>query len=208
MTIWYISDPHFSHANLVTKFKLADGSPARKFANVEEMDAVIIQRWNEVVRPEDHVWCLGDVSFIRPRMDSILPRLLGHKRLILGNHDKFSISAYARHFQKIRGSQVHDGILFTHIPVAPWSFGKFKANVHGHTHASLPLIYGAPSPKLNGLATTHRSSLDSSDTDLLAESRECIYINLCVENVSYRPVALETIQAWVEKASRSGPFTP
>ena len=166
---------------MVTLFKLKDGSPARDFKSVEEMDEIMINRWNEVVRAEDHVWHLGDVSFIRPRMDSIFPRLMGHKRLILGNHDKFQPSAYSKWFQKIRGSQVHDGLLMTHIPIAPWSFGKFKANVHGHVHSTHSLVY----------------KYKYKDKD--GEEINKVYVNVSVEAIDYRPISLEEVQKIVRK---------
>lgn len=89
MTLWLMSDPHFGHENMVTKFKLADGSPARKFASVEEMDETMIERWNEVVRPQDHGYILGDVAMRQQDLDRVMPRLHGHKRLVRGNHDIF-----------------------------------------------------------------------------------------------------------------------
>ena len=62
--------------------------------------------------------------------------LPGHKRLILGNHDHYDISVYvAAGFQKIRGSNMIDGLLMTHYPIHPGSIGfRVLGNVHGHIH--------------------------------------------------------------------------
>lgn len=166
---------------MVTLFKLPDGTPARKFVSVEEMDAVMIANWNAVVKPDDHVWHLGDVTFNLARMGSIMPRLMGHKRLILGNHDKFKAQQYARWFEKIRGSQIHDRLLFTHFPIAPWSLGeKTQANVHGHVHQSMPRIYTAPHKNKDGT------------------EKVCKYVNISVEQTGYRPVSLEEIKSWIK----------
>lgn len=135
-TIWVISDTHFGHGNTITKFKRADGSPLRDFASVEEMDETMVDRWNAVVRPSDHVWHLGDVT-MKQSLLSIVKRLRGHLRLVRGNHDIFRTRKYIEAgFQEILGCRVFDGLLFTHIPVHPSSFERFAANVHGHLHAN------------------------------------------------------------------------
>ena len=61
--------------------------------------------------------------------------LPGHKRLILGNHDHYDISVYVEAgFEKIRASNVIDGLLLTHYPVHPGSIGRAIGNCHGQTH--------------------------------------------------------------------------
>jgi len=62
--------------------------------------------------------------------------LPGHKRLILGNHDHLDAAIYTEAgFQKIRGSNLIDGVLCTHYPVHRDSI-TFRAtgNAHGHIH--------------------------------------------------------------------------
>ena len=44
----YISDLHFGHTNII-RFD------HRPFADVEEMDWMLINFWNNRVQPEDHV---------------------------------------------------------------------------------------------------------------------------------------------------------
>lgn len=124
-----ISDTHFSHANII---KYCD----RPFSCPEEMDEALVERWNAVVRPEDHVYHLGDVAIAR-RALSIVQRLNGKKRLIMGNHDIFKVQEYlAAGFQKVMGIRVLEGLIMTHIPVHSSSLGRFGANVHGHTHTT------------------------------------------------------------------------
>lgn len=82
MTRWWTSDSHFGHVRII---ELA----GRPFASVEEMDRVMVERWNDVVRPRDEVWHLGDVAL--GRIADSLPlvgRLHGRKRLVIGNHDR------------------------------------------------------------------------------------------------------------------------
>lgn len=172
MTIWFTSDTHFDHANILT-FTRPDGSPLRPFASVEEMNETIIERWNAVVKPSDHIYHLGDVTMARGKawthIDTILARLHGHKRICLGNHDQLQSAWYFRQFEKIKAINVLDNIAFTHIPIHPESLGRFKANVHGHLHANRVI--------------TSSNHLDSR------------YLSVCVEQTDYTPVSLDALKA-------------
>ena len=169
-TIWFTSDTHFDHANILT-FKRDDGSPVRPFASVEEMNETLIERWNAVVRPPDHIYHLGDVTMARGKatthIDQIMARLNGHKRICLGNHDQLVSSWYARSFEKVKAYNVLDNLLFAHIPIHPESLGRFRGMVHGHLHAN-------------------RVMISPFHFDLR-------YLNVCVEHTDYRPVSLEEI---------------
>ncbi len=78
MTVWFTSDTHFAHRNVIEFCK-------RPFASIEEMDEEIIRRWNERVEPGDRVYHLGDFAF--GDHDPYLSRLNGMKNLVIGNHD-------------------------------------------------------------------------------------------------------------------------
>jgi calcineurin-like phosphoesterase family protein len=134
-TIWIISDTHFGHHNMACVFTRPDGTPIRPFVSAEEMDETIIANWNAVVRPSDHIWHLGDVAMSQSAMHKVMPRLVGHKRLVRGNHDIFKTATYLKAgFEEIRGCSVIAGLIFTHIPIHDRCLGRFGANVHGHTH--------------------------------------------------------------------------
>lgn len=127
MTLWLISDTHFSHENIITYC-------GRPFANAQEMDEQIVTNWNKVVKPSDHVYHLGDVTLKKQHLE-IVGRLNGKKRLLLGNHDIFEVKDYLKAgFQKVMAYRVLDGCLLSHIPVHPFSMGRFRANIHGHMH--------------------------------------------------------------------------
>ena len=138
--IFVVSDTHFGHANILN-FKKDDGSPLRDFESVQKMDEFMIERWNSVVRPQDHVYHLGDVAMKRPDIATVA-RCNGHKRLVRGNHDVYKTKDYLPFFEEIYGIRVLDGIIFTHIPIHPESLGRFKTNVHGHVHAMPQGHYG------------------------------------------------------------------
>lgn len=128
-----ISDTHFGHKNIC-----AYEAGHRPFSTVQEHDAEMVRRWNSVVTKHDTVWHLGDVLFGVGAFDTL--RLLnGNKKLIMGNHDHYPISRYLEHFSKVMASMEVGGCIFTHIPIHPDQFHRYRANVHGHMHSkSLP----------------------------------------------------------------------
>jgi len=134
MTIWLISDTHFGHANIL-KFTDEKGNRIRpQFSTVKEMDDFMCSQWADRVKPEDHVWHLGDVT-----MGShlgMIKGLPGHKRLVLGNHDKLKMPEYmAAGFQKIQTIRRFDEVICSHYPLHPSCIGgKLIGNIHGHIH--------------------------------------------------------------------------
>jgi calcineurin-like phosphoesterase family protein len=126
--IWLISDTHFGHENIIRYC-------GRPFASAAEMDQVMIERWNATVRPQDHVYHLGDVAMGSTHLHRVLPCLHGHKRLVLGNHDNMApMKQYVQYFDKILAWRKFDTLILTHVPIHRESFGKATVNVHGHTH--------------------------------------------------------------------------
>lgn len=128
-----ISDPHFGHNNMACNFRRFDGAPIRPFRDAAHQDQVICDNWRRIIRPCDKVYVLGDVALKRSAL-SLLADLPGDKILIKGNHDIYQLKDYAPYFRDIRASWVLDKCLLTHIPVHPDSEGRFRANIHGHTH--------------------------------------------------------------------------
>lgn len=134
MNVFVTADTHFGHAG-VCKFLREDGTKLRPWDDEQEMTEEMVRRWNAAVRPTDKVYHLGDVVIARKALVT-LNRLNGDKVLIKGNHDIFKLSDYTKYFRDVRAYHVMDRMLFSHIPVHPESKGRFKANVHGHTHAN------------------------------------------------------------------------
>lgn len=132
--IWVTSDTHFGHKNIIKYCN-------RPFKDELEMNEVLIENWNKVVKPQDKVYHLGDVFF--GKSGQVLHRLNGQKRLVLGNHDP-DLSYLSQCFEKImlfRFFKSH-GLFLTHMPIHPNSFemehsaGRqgYVLNVHGHIH--------------------------------------------------------------------------
>ena len=83
--IYFTSDLHLGHKNII---EYED----RPWETVEDMTIGLIKNWNEVVRPNDEVYILGDFAFQNSYMTpflitDVLSRLNGKKHLIIGNHD-------------------------------------------------------------------------------------------------------------------------
>ena len=80
--IWFGSDHHFGHKNIIPYCN-------RPFESTEEMDEMLIQWHNELVKPNDIFYHLGDLALGRFE-DSIkkAARLQGEKFLVPGNHDR------------------------------------------------------------------------------------------------------------------------
>lgn len=76
----FTSDVHFGHNNII---KFCN----RPFSSVEEMNEQLIERWNNVVKPNDTVWSLGDFAFLPyEQTKQIIKRLNGNLHMVLGNH--------------------------------------------------------------------------------------------------------------------------
>jgi len=171
--IWVISDTHFNHTNILN-FKLDDGvTPVRPgFNSLDEMNEHMIEKWNELVKPGDIVYHLGDVVFGLNKeawLDKHMKRLMGKKRLIFGNHDDPKNFVDKGHFGKTMLWRMFPefNILLTHVPVHPSTLGEHRfdgkrmLNVHGHIHHN--------------------------------KSPEGPYKCVCVEHTDYKPVNIEDL---------------
>lgn len=78
--IWFTSDPHIYHTNVIKYCN-------RPYSSVEEMNEALVNNWNSIVMPEDTVYCLGDFSMAARPVETFSPRLMGKKYLVPGNHD-------------------------------------------------------------------------------------------------------------------------
>lgn len=129
---WFISDTHFGHANILT-FE----PEARAFANIELMNEAIITRWNSVVKKHDKVFHLGDLAFGRDNI-RLAQFLNGQKRLVLGNHDKYTTQDYLQHFLSVHGALFWERCVLTHIPVHEDQLKhRSVLNLHGHLHSKI-----------------------------------------------------------------------
>jgi len=132
---WFISDTHFGHRGILTY-----EAKYRPFATIEEHDEELIKRWNELVRPDDKVFHMGDFCINRGALQ-VGTRLNGRKILVMGNHDTFKTQEYLdAGFIRLCGALQFENLILSHIPVHTQQLEyRFFANIHGHLHSkSLP----------------------------------------------------------------------
>ena len=133
--ILYTADLHFGHSNVI-KF---DNRP---FADVDEMDRVMIELWNGRVQPDDTVYIVGDFCYRSEHAaDWYLRQLKGHKILILGNHDgPIQNDPQALHYLEGVDKMMHvtdDGkqIQLCHYPIVEWNkYFNGSYHIFGHIH--------------------------------------------------------------------------
>lgn len=148
---YVISDTHFLDANMLG---IDDFAP-RPFDTIQAMDQVIIDHWNERIKPTDTVYHLGDLAVditrpdkeVNPVIFELLQALNGRLVLIKGNHDRRSLFKYlAAHNYEVSGQpkfEFHDvGKLIkydhrqyylTHYPML-LGIAPQIVNLHGHIH--------------------------------------------------------------------------
>ncbi len=151
MTTFFTSDTHFGHANIIKHCK-------RPFISPFEMDSVIIQRWNKVVKPADTVYHLGDFAVWYGDYDPHIPfrQLNGEKHLVFGNHDHepvrklgwVSVEQYLELPSTLDPNMRADKaflprLVLFHFPISSWhQKGKGAFHLHGHCHGGHPQTVG------------------------------------------------------------------
>jgi len=78
--IYFTSDLHLGHKNIIQYCN-------RPFVSIDEMNKVLIDNWNSVVKSNDTVYQLGDFSFNK-NPKTYLSQLNGNIIHIWGNHDR------------------------------------------------------------------------------------------------------------------------
>lgn len=149
MTVFVGSDHHFNHDNIIIHAK-------RPFANVTEMNEHMIRVWNNIVGPEDIMFCLGDFAF-RPKNESHITydelgaRLNGTKHLIIGNHDIERNDKGDDGTAKVVDHWMWESVqnylelrfgksrfVLCHYPIEQWrNAHKGWYHLHGHCHGTL-----------------------------------------------------------------------
>lgn len=135
----FTSDLHLGHNNIVNLCK-------RPFADVDEMDAVLIDNWNRKVKKNDVVYLTGDAVWDKKKVVFYMEQLSGKKILIAGNHDSTWIKREEcqKYFDDIVPYlEVHlngHPITMCHYPMLEWRSSRKESKrklgylIHGHIH--------------------------------------------------------------------------
>lgn len=180
MKRYVISDLHLGHKDIL-KYRT-------QFATLDEMHDTIINNWNSVVNPQDKVYILGDVAWNKQSL-TLLNSMNGKKVLIKGNHDILPLKEYVKYFKKIEGAKEYKGCILTHVPVHESQLERFTLNIHGHMHDRKITRFILHKDLHVGYDANHEAIYE--DTEI--ESPDTRYINVCCEQVNYKPFLLEGI---------------
>lgn len=179
--VWFWSDLHLGHENMY-RFLNYDGTKCRPWEpeQIQEAEELMIQQYNKLVKCEDTVYFLGDISSRNDIADKFFSRIVKSRRILIGgNHDnKLGAKFWLKHFDDVRGcynlsqSGERTNYLLTHIPIHPASKGKFKRNICGHVHCQ------------QVMHVDHSTVLSECDP---------WYKNVSVEVIGYKPINFEEI---------------
>ena len=188
---WIISDTHFGHKNIITYC-------SRPYQSVRQQDDDLERRWTNRVKPDDIIYHLGDVGYIKGyQTDNIITddsvaarirRLPGRKILILGNHDKSPGVMRSVGFDVVCQSMVVKVpnmnscyVLLNHRPLQSTPLlpdpvavpNGISYVLHGHIH--------------NSTEETRREHINKGELVHIPSHN----INCSVEVINYEPVGLE-----------------
>lgn len=175
-SIFFISDTHFNHRNIIkycnrpwSSGKDENGESAVSDTDVEAMNEAIIAAWNSTVPKDATVWHLGDFALgDRSKIPELVSRLNGKINLVLGNHDHRNI----RKLLDAGFNAVYDHpvlidkhVILTHEPLEFLNDNCPFFQIFGHVH-------------------------DSAHYSTWSKNGACV----CVERHGYKPVSFEEIK--------------
>ena len=161
--IFITSDTFFGREQIIKKTK-------RPFNSVEEMDAKLIENWNNVVSDDDIVYHLGNFAWNPLDAHNTLNKLNGNLNFMLGEYDDALIEVLP-YFDDIN-------IVIPQI----FEDKKLKAVL---CHWPLEKWRG----KSRGLFNFHGATLKSLKTDIKKMNR----VNVCCDNFNLTPQNIEDL---------------
>ncbi len=204
MTTWLTSDQHYYHRNIIDYCK-------RPFASVEEMNATLTRNHNAVVKPDDIVLIVGDLTLDDRKVKSILDELNGTKYLVAGNHDTCH-PANKRYRPRNLERYVDYG--FKTAPVLSMRFTDYDFGLGALLITHMPVIgdhgpedrYSEHRPKVGDLDAPSR--IDWLIHGHVHEKwrKRGKMINVGVDAWNYAPVSLEQLAKYLRTAPENDPI--
>ena len=139
MDMFFTSDHHFGHDAVIEMCN-------RPWKTGNQMDKALVKLHNEIVKPEDEVYFIGDLSMKAPmhkgHIEQCVSKMNGRKILILGNHDRLKPFDYIEMgFESVHTSLILDldmvgiKLILNHDPAAGVLLDyKKDFLIHGHLH--------------------------------------------------------------------------
>lgn len=164
---YLIADTHSGHKRIIDYC-------SRPFQTTEEMNKKMIDNWNKVIKKDDIVIHLGDVSVDKSdNIKKFLKDLNGVKWLIRGNHDySNSVTKWKRlGFEEVltKSKNPHEYVII-----------EFYGEEYALSHFYLPTDWGLKN--IHGHVHNNISGLDS-------------FRQICVsvENINYTPIKMSEV---------------
>lgn len=139
MTVFFSADHHFGHPGIIRNAE-------RPFANVAEMDEVLIANWNARIRPDSILYYVGDFAHRCPpeRLRAIWARLTKPRaiHLVPGNHDDeatLQLPWTSIEHGILRMSASNRRFSLFHYALRTWpGFHRNAIHLFGHSHNRMP----------------------------------------------------------------------
>ncbi len=145
MAFFFTADTHFGHERIIDLCN-------RPFKTVEDQTRGLIERWNNVVSANDHVFVIGDFAFKADRDTQlqIFTSLNGTKSLISGNHDHSGVKELPwtsynackpelAVTSQLRFRYEKQTYFMNHYAMRTWPEDHHDAiHLFGHSHGTLP----------------------------------------------------------------------
>jgi len=168
---YFIGDLHYGHKGISDKFRT-------QFSSDEEHHGMLHENVLSCSNKRNQLFLLGDVAFKVEYFKFIKDYIDNFQQvhIVLGNHDHKSLAKFAvDNGAFVYGLTKKFGMWLSHCPIHPAERYSTKANIHGHLHNSVITKIedgkSVPAP---------------------------YYINVCCEQVNYKPITLEAIRERVE----------
>lgn len=194
---YYIADLHFYHA------AMNDRMDHRGFANVEEMNEYMINKWNQKVRENDEVVIIGDFSWGNVEETIQLSKQLnGRLYLIRGNHDRFASKTTMdmRRFVWVKPyEEMYDNkrkVILCHYPIICYN-GQYRLDADGNprTYMLYGHVHDTQDQRLIEQFQEITRATVTTDAQGNQRTIPCNMINCFCKYSDYEPLSLDE---WIE----------
>jgi len=145
MQTYFTSDTHFDHKNVIQYCN-------RPFLSVDEMNIVMVEKWNSVVTNKDTVYHLGDFTLGDIRhFTKWISQLNGNIKILPGSHDHLWLKDFEAsekvqvvvplvsiEFPEIMIGKYPQVIVMCHYSMQVWDRSHYGSwHLFGHSHGNL-----------------------------------------------------------------------
>ena len=208
---YYIADLHFFHADLNGHMD------KRGFGSVEEMNDVMVEKWNGKVRRNDDVVIIGDLSWGNAEQtNSLLSRLNGRLYLIKGNHDRvldsrnmdISRFGWIKPYEEL--SDKKRKVVLCHYPIMCYN-GQYRLDENGRprTYMLYGHVHDTQDQRLLEQFQEITRQTVATDAQGISRNIPCNMINCFYMYSDYKPLSLdEWIDLDMQRRRNGTGFTP